>query len=190
MAKKISSEEKKSMLINILSPQYSFYDSNELEKIAIKQAYINSMKVKDVINELVSDDILCNEKIGIKNIYYIPYKSYNIEQAQIDLEDINNNILSLENNINNNIQHRQNSLTYNNTIETLEQKIKNIQHKILQYKNIKHRRNITQNTNIIKHNINKIVDNIYNIIYYVNRNYHIDRTELSKNFNIEDIDYV
>ncbi|KAM0755889.1 meiotic nuclear division protein 1 [Meredithblackwellia eburnea MCA 4105] len=71
MSKKgLSAEEKRTRMLDLLHETKEFYKLQELEKIAPKAKGITQMSVKDVLTELVNDNLIRFEKVGIQNFYW------------------------------------------------------------------------------------------------------------------------
>ncbi|CCE83822.1 Piso0_004411 [Millerozyma farinosa CBS 7064] len=68
--KGVSAEEKKERVLDFFTHVHSFYTLKELEKEAAKYAKISPMIVKEVVQQLIDDNLVNCEKCGTTNLYW------------------------------------------------------------------------------------------------------------------------
>ncbi|KAG8956013.1 hypothetical protein FRC04_006462 [Tulasnella sp. 424] len=66
----LSAEEKRVKLLEIFNESKDFYQLKELEKLGPKLKGIVSQSVKDVLQSLVDDNMVCSDKIGTSNFFW------------------------------------------------------------------------------------------------------------------------
>ncbi|KIO31544.1 hypothetical protein M407DRAFT_219331 [Tulasnella calospora MUT 4182] len=66
----LSAEEKRVKLLEIFHESKDFYQLKELEKLGPKLKGIVSQSVKDVLQSLVDDNLVCSDKIGTSNFFW------------------------------------------------------------------------------------------------------------------------
>ncbi|KZT52818.1 meiotic nuclear division protein 1, partial [Calocera cornea HHB12733] len=66
----LSADEKKSKMLEIFRETKEFYQLKELEKLGPKMKGIVSQSVKEVLQELVDDNLVQMDKIGAGNFYW------------------------------------------------------------------------------------------------------------------------
>ncbi|CAG8776908.1 15303_t:CDS:2, partial [Acaulospora colombiana] len=72
-----------------------FYQLKELEKIAPKQKGIVVQSVKDILQELVNDNLVAQDKIGTSN-YYWSFPSSALQSRRIKIEELTEEIKKLK----------------------------------------------------------------------------------------------
>ncbi|KAL8286327.1 hypothetical protein RQP46_004815 [Phenoliferia psychrophenolica] len=71
MSKKgLSAEEKRTKMLELLHETKEFYKLVELEKLAPKSKGITAMSVKEVLTDLLNDNLVRFEKVGISSYYW------------------------------------------------------------------------------------------------------------------------
>ncbi|RDD46548.1 Meiotic nuclear division protein 1-like protein [Trichoplax sp. H2] len=91
----LSFEEKRSRMLELFYETKNFYQLKELEKIAQKQKGITSMSVKDVLQSLVDDAMVEQDKIGTSN-YFWSFPSKATNQRKRKLETLKSQISECE----------------------------------------------------------------------------------------------
>lgn len=77
-------EEKRQRLLKIFHETCDVFQLRDMEKLGAKQGVI-SQSVKDVIQSLVDDGLVCMEKIGSSNYYWsFPSDAHRSSQARRD----------------------------------------------------------------------------------------------------------
>ncbi|ORY22693.1 meiotic nuclear division protein 1 [Naematelia encephala] len=66
----LSVEEKKTKMLEIFHDTSEFYTMKELEKLGPKLKGVVQQTVKEIVDDLVSDDLVCFDKIGTSNYYW------------------------------------------------------------------------------------------------------------------------
>lgn len=95
--KGVSKDDKLKIVQNIMMESNDIWSIAELEKACSKKG-IRSMIVKDLIQELLDDDLISSDKIGKANFYWcFPSEAYN--RRRVAEEKITNEIASYENEI-------------------------------------------------------------------------------------------
>ena len=70
MAKGVSNEEKLIRARNWLIKTRSFYNKVDLEKIMCKQIGISPMICGDIIQQLLDENMIMQERVGASNFYW------------------------------------------------------------------------------------------------------------------------
>lgn len=68
--KGVSLDEKRQRMLQIFYEKKEFFNLKELEKIAPKEKGIVLQSVKDVLQALVDDGLVCSDKIGTSTYYW------------------------------------------------------------------------------------------------------------------------
>ena len=85
--KGISFEEKRTRLLSVFTTDPTFYHMKEIEKLGAKKG-IHPMIVKDVLDSLLGDNLVEQEKVGASSYYYaLPSKVYQAKQNCINRID-------------------------------------------------------------------------------------------------------
>ncbi|RSH94845.1 hypothetical protein EHS25_004651 [Saitozyma podzolica] len=81
----LSAAEKKVKMLEIFHETAEFFTLKELEKVAPKNKGIISQSVKDVLQELMDDGLVCFDKIGTSNYFWsFPSAAGAIKEAAVD----------------------------------------------------------------------------------------------------------
>lgn len=98
----LSADEKKVKMLEIFHETADFYTMKELEKLGPKLKGVVSQTVKDIVQELVDDNLVCFDKIGTGNYYWSfpsaagAQKQAALDKAQRELEGVNAKIVETE----------------------------------------------------------------------------------------------
>lgn len=87
MSKKrgLSLDEKRQKMLEIFHERKSFFQLKEIEKIAPKEKGITPMSVKEVLQSLVDDNLVDQERIGTSNYFWsYPSKVINTKKRKLD----------------------------------------------------------------------------------------------------------
>lgn len=188
--KRMTADQKQSKLLSLIKYN-EMYHIKELEKIAIKADIRSS--AKEILEFLVAENLLKQEKIGISNIYW--KKPENYKKIMKNLEIELNNLEILENTTNKQIERLKNLQKDQKNLELL--KILNIKHKEAEdlKENLKKYASESEFLKLKKENnanikeINTITDNIFEVINFL-RLKGKETKEIYKAFGIqEDFDY-
>ncbi|CAG8772789.1 7692_t:CDS:2, partial [Cetraspora pellucida] len=94
-SKKLSAAEKRRRLEELFHETKTFYQLKELEKIAPKQKGIVSQSVKDVLQDLVNDNLVAQDKIGTSN-YFWSFPSSALQSRTAKIEELQEEITKLK----------------------------------------------------------------------------------------------
>jgi len=86
MSKKrgLSLDEKRQRMLEIFHERKTFFQLKEIEKIAPKEKGITPMSVKDVLQSLVDDNLVDQERIGTSNYFWsYPSKVINTKRQRV-----------------------------------------------------------------------------------------------------------
>ncbi|KAJ1509035.1 Meiotic nuclear division protein 1 [Coelomomyces lativittatus] len=87
----ISYEEKRKRLLELFYETKDIFQLKDLEKIAPKNKGIVSQSVKEVLQSLVDDDMVCCERIGTSN-YFWSFPGHSAVRKQKRLKDLQTEI--------------------------------------------------------------------------------------------------
>lgn len=110
----LSIDDKKQLLLKIFKNNSTFFTFREIESYATKNR-VSIVKLKDILNELLIDNLIQHEKIGTQDFYWAtPSQMYTSkktlkEKLLKEEENINNEIISIENKINDGYKERKDS---------------------------------------------------------------------------------
>lgn len=68
--KGVSLDEKRQRMLQIFHEKKEFFNLKELEKIAPKEKGIVVQSVKDVVQALLDDGLICSDKIGSSTYFW------------------------------------------------------------------------------------------------------------------------
>ncbi|KCZ81108.1 hypothetical protein H312_01474 [Anncaliia algerae PRA339] len=201
MAKKVTMEEKKSKILHFFHESKEFYTLKELESIFPKKLGINYKQVKEIIDALVSDELIRTEKLGISNYFWsFPSQGLIVKRKKVlslvkSNDELNENIKNISIKIEEESKARKDKEreVLINEYEKLKEKENEFINELKQYEkcdpvvfNEKKLKIIS-----IKNDINKYIDYIYELQSYCSNKFNMDTSTFNQNFNIpEDMDYV
>ena len=85
--KGVSFEEKRTRLLSIFTTDPTFYHIKEIEKLGAKKG-IHPMIIKDVLDSLIGDNLVDQEKVGASNYYLaLPSKVFQAKQNNVNRLD-------------------------------------------------------------------------------------------------------
>jgi hypothetical protein len=189
--KRLSADDKKRLMLQLLHEKKDVFQLKDLERIAPKEKGIIAQSVKDVLQSLVDDSLVDSEKIGT-SIYYwsFPSKAHSVKKAQLD--DIHEQIKSSKDKL----KEYEVKLC---GIDPDESKQK--EEKIERLKQIKSELNdlevklkdssMEEELAQLKEKANIWTENIFAIKSFVKNKFQIEDSAINKQFEIpEDLDYV
>lgn len=68
--RKLTADDKKSLLIKFFQDKKQFFTLKELEKVVPKETGMNEKVVKDVLQQVVDDGLVDTEKVGTSNVFW------------------------------------------------------------------------------------------------------------------------
>lgn len=201
MAKRVSTDEKLSKIVNFFKSTNGIYNIKELEKRLSKECGISSMIIPDLIKNLVDENMISMEKCGASNVYWCfenqkhhfyacetekallaieSYKEENKKKKKV-LEEIR---------VNKKPSAEKDELlkTYNELLKTVNLiKERKKQSKECSYSEFK---KMKKEIEEMKKTINLQTDNIFTLQGYVNKKYGMDKKDFASSFGIPaDFDY-
>lgn len=85
--KGISFEEKRTRLLSVFTTDPTFYHIKEIEKLGAKKG-IHPMIVKEVLESLLGDNLVDQEKVGASSFYFsLPSKLFQVKNNCINRLD-------------------------------------------------------------------------------------------------------
>ncbi|CAG8736134.1 23926_t:CDS:2 [Gigaspora margarita] len=93
--KKLSAAEKRKRLEALFHETKTFYQLKELERLAPKRKGIVAQSVKDVLQDLVNDNLVSQDKIGTSN-YFWSFPSSALQSRKIKIEELHEEINKLK----------------------------------------------------------------------------------------------
>lgn len=189
MAKQVSKEQKLERLLSLFTPTEVF-SLKELEKAAGKVG-LRSQLIKDLVTELVNDNHISSDKIGISHYYWKFPLSSEVEIAKLEQENekLQKEIETLEN--------QENALKSTRNAENREELIEEFV-KLTQMKeqmsisfNYDEFKDLTEKVEQLKNSINETTDDIFILQSYVTEKFGMSRDDFNKAFGVkEDMDVI
>ncbi|KAG0436470.1 Meiotic nuclear division protein 1 like protein [Dictyocoela muelleri] len=193
--KKVSAEEKRQRLLSVFHETQDFFTIKEIEKIGPKKG-ISSQVVKDVLQQLIDDDLVTTEKVGNRNFYFsFPQTKDNLLKDQLlKLKNENQKLISEIENLTTKIQTEEKNRTVDTT-EYFEFKRKEdeMEKKLSVYSNVDPDcyDQKKKDADDLRNNINELTDKLFCMQSYVSQKFGLDKNDFNKSFGIDDdMDYV
>ncbi|ORX45972.1 meiotic nuclear division protein 1 [Piromyces finnis] len=200
--KALSFEEKRKRLCDLFHESKDFYQLKELERQAPKIKGIVSQSVKEVVDSLVSDNLVNCEKIGTSNYYWsFPgtskiQKEEKIKQLKKEIKEQQKLQKEYEKNIEIASSQRVPSEAREKNLEILKEELeknKKFKEEIKKYEDcdpviIEQKRKESEKA---KEAANRWTDNIFILQSFCNNRFYVTPKDFCKNFNIpEDLDTI
>ncbi|WUR04526.1 meiotic nuclear division protein 1 [Vairimorpha necatrix] len=200
MAKKMMLEEKRTKMLEIFDKYKTFYKIQELEKIGSKEKGIVENTIKDVVQGLFYDDLICSEKVGT-SVYYWKKSSLlgdlkNIKKFDQENQEYKNKIQKIRLNIEEEKSLKkitEERVQKINEMKSLENMIDFIEEDLEEYSELKKSDflEIQERDSHLGSEINQITDGIFILQDYISKKFNIDKETINKTFQISDeLDYV
>ncbi|KAK1348584.1 meiotic nuclear division protein Mnd1 [Hamiltosporidium magnivora] len=202
MNKRTTQEEKRQKVLDFFKEKKEFFTLKELEKLLPKAKGVVSQKVKEIIQSLVDDDLIKQEKIGISH-YFWCFPSDTLHTLELSLSKCENEnkkmkeeISQKEKELKKMYKLRQESdirsdmiVQWNSLKDTVLQQNKEI-NMFSECDPDLYNKNLNE-ISLMKESINKITDNIFTLQSYVSDKFNVERVDFNNNFSVDDdMDYV
>jgi len=204
MSKKkgLSVDEKRKRMMEVFYEKKDVFQLKELEKICPKEKGITPMSVKEILQSLVDDDMVCAEKIGTSN-YFWCFPSQAVLSRKRKLEEINTEVEGLKKRKANNgaaIEEakklRVEGAERSELLEEIgvkEKMLAAVSNEVLKYKECDPEVLEQKKKEILtsKESINRWTDNIFSVQSWCKNKFSIETKTMCKNFGIpEELDYI
>lgn len=197
----MSKAEKRQRLQAIFFDEKSPFTLKELEKMGSKQGIV-SQSIKEVLQELVDDNLVKLEKIGIANYYWsfpsqaTATKKKIVKQLDTSISNKKQNIDNLEKEAKDLTVGREKSETYDNLLSEYQNLCSEI--KVFDKELLVLRKNdpalldeIRSNIKVAKAAINRWTDNTYSLKSGLKRKHGMSSKEIDQYLKInDDFDYI
>lgn len=200
-SKGLSFEEKRKRMVDYFMDKKDFFQLKELERFLPKEKGIVSQSVKEVLQSLVDDRLVEQEKIGTSN-YFFSFPSQALQKRRNKIEQLMKEISSIREQI---IEvDRKISLGHEERFDDGRKEILSMLLKLrMENKDLKNEVEIAkeldpslfdekkENLLRLKGDIDTLTDNIFSIQGYCVNNFSISRSSFLEQFSIsEDFDYI
>ncbi|CAG8478850.1 9063_t:CDS:2 [Acaulospora morrowiae] len=198
MSKKgLSAAEKRKRLEELFHETKDFYQLKELERIAPKQKGIVMQSVKDILQELVNDNLVAQDKIGTSN-YFWSFPSSALQSRRVKIEELTEEIKKLSDknaelqlSIEKASDGREKSASILSQLTEVEMKRTNFKKELDHYK--EHDPVLLEakerHAEVALEAANRWTENIFLLQSYCSNKFGMERADFYKNFDIpEDFD--
>lgn len=200
--KGMSRSEKLNAMQNLIMKSNDIWTLKELEKECPKKIGVQSMVVKEILQELVDCDLVSGDKIGSGNFYWcFQSEAYNKRQVEFDkltkqIEDLESEITKNEKEISELSIGR--DITDERTIiedevKKIENQLAEIQKDIDKYKifSPEHLKMLKRQVFVAIESVNRWTDNIFSCRSYSIKKLGIFQNQFNQAFEIDDtLDYI
>ena len=199
--KGMSHEDKLATMQKVMMDSKDVWTLKDLERECPKRGIVQ-MAVKDVLQELVDNDLVSFDKIGSSNFYWcFPSDAYN--KRQVTTQNLTGSIKSLEEELNSLEQEiselepgREDSddrTALNQEIAALEEQLTGIEQDLSKYSALNPAavREAERQADIALTAANRWTDNIFSIKSWVAKRFGVQSSEFDKQFGLDEaFDYV
>ena len=202
MAKRVSTDEKLTKIINFLKSTNSIYSIKELEKKLTKECAISPMLVPELIKKLMDENMISMEKCGASNIFWcFKYQKQHFYSCEIEKSEELRKVLEEEINkktiaLNKIKDSRKPSIERDELLEEYN-KLKLTVQKIDEKRNLseefsfKSFLEMKKETELLKKESEKLTDNIFALQSFSCKKFGMSKKEFGSNFDIpNDFDYI
>ncbi|KAI9324408.1 GAJ protein [Zopfochytrium polystomum] len=200
--KGLSVDEKKKKMLEIFHESMDFFTLKDIEKIAPKQKGIVQNTVKDILDQLVSDDLVTMEKIGTSNYFWsfpgaaIATKKRKLESLEAEEQKLKQRKIELEGKIQKAEEGREKSDERDELLKLVEEqeaKAAELREELRKYKDcdpatLDAKEKAAEQA---KEAANRWTDNIFIVQSYCSNKFNIPSEEFCRMFEIpEDLDSI
>ena len=189
--KRLSADDKKRLLLQLLHEKKDVFQLKDLERIASKEKGIVAQSVKEVLSSLVDDSLVDSEKIGTSVYFWsFPTKAYSVKKAQT--EEIEDKIRLAKGRMKElDIKLATTDPDHVKKKEEKIEQLKSIKEEIGQLKQRLQENSMEEEIKELKEKTNLWTDNIFSIKSFVRNKLNLEEQQLNKQFNIpQELDYV
>lgn len=186
----MTSEQKQLKLLSLIHYN-NMYHIKELENMALKADIKSS--AKEIIDFLVIENLIKQEKIGISNIYWKKPENYKLilKKLNKEFELIKYNKQIMKKDINNikSLLNNKNNIEKMTELIKIKEELKNKENQLNQFVKESDYKEVESKVELLNNKLNLITDNIFSIISFLQNKGQL-RSEIYKAFCIpEDFDY-
>lgn len=194
--KRLSAEEKCKIMLQIFQSKREIFQLKEIEKLCVKRGIV-LQSVKEILQSLIDDNFVTQEKLGTSNYYWSFVRDEGSEVTD-KLVKVDNDIISMDLEINKYKQEYIDSFVDREVNDKRDELIKEIQdiEEILQkQENDMHRyaecdprvyKKRNEELNVIKNYINEVTEDIFTMQTYLCEKFGMDRRDFNENFGVDD----
>lgn len=201
MAKKMSADEKRSLMLQVFDKHKTFFKIQELEKIGSREKGIVENTIKPIVQSMFYDNLICSEKIGTSVLYW-SNDSNKVHQKIKELKRLQSENQKLrEGNELKKTEIEKESLlrpmskeraAKTKKLTQMEKVVEEQAKKLVNFSdiNVEEYNAILNRANDLIKEINTCTDNIFVAQDYVTKKFNMDRKDFNKNFGLdENFDY-
>lgn len=199
--KRLTNQEKCDIMLKMFHAKRDFFHYKDIEKYSVKKGIV-LQTVKEILQSLIDDNLVVQEKLGIANYYWSFVKDEGLalmdkkNELEKNIIKTKNDLVDLRKKMENEKIGREESDERNNLINTLNEKSKileDLNNEMKKYAECDPRVFLQKKEMVekCKKDINKLTDDIYSIQSYVCNKFGMERSEFNKNFGVsDDMDYI
>ncbi|KAM0672794.1 Mnd1-like meiotic recombination protein [Ordospora colligata] len=198
---RMKSDQKKTILLEMIRESKSFFKLQELETIGSKKGIVTNT-IKDILQQLVDDGLIFNEKVGINSLYW-SFTSDGPQKKRMRCKQLVEECERLEENINNKrmyVEKEKKIKKYTEERNELEQTLnmlmkidEDLRRELDKFQDVDpeaYKKLISDKESVVDQ-CNKIIDNIFVVQDYVCNRFSMDKTDFNAGFAIpNDLDYI
>ncbi len=201
MAKRVSTDEKLQKITDYFLSTSEVFTIKDLEKKLSKHCGISSMIVKDLLQKLIDENHIHQEKCGSTNLYWLfknekqHFYTCEGEKTEASIKKYESQNKTLVNKIVNLEKSRETSEERTVLLEKYYSLKKQIE-EIDRIRDLQEKFPVSvfesMNSEIVqaKNSINQLTDDIFTLQNYVSTKFNLDRKSFNENFNVdEEMDY-
>ncbi|KAM0683564.1 Meiotic nuclear division protein 1 [Mitosporidium daphniae] len=201
MSSRLSFDEKRKRLCDLFYEKKDFFQLRDLEKMAPKLKGIVSQSVKEVLQSLVDDNLVCREKIGSSNYFWsfpstaIQSRKVQISRLEESVEKIRSSISEMQSKIEEASIDKEETdeyLAFQSQYADLDSQRKKFSEEIDKYKEVDPELFRAKKIEVeeIKKRVNIWIDNIFTLRSYCINNFGTSEADFNAQFEIpDDLDY-
>lgn len=198
---KMKSDQKKTILLDIIRGSKSFFKLPELEALGSKKGIVTNT-IKDMVQQLVDDGLVTCEKVGTSNLYW-SFASGEVQRKKIRCKELGEECRRMSEDICKKKKHVENeraSKNYTDERRELEARLSELtrideeqRRELAEFEETDpavYDKLVSDRKEAVDE-CNKIIDNIFIVQDYVCNKFGMEKAEFNSSFGIpQDLDYV
>ncbi|KAI3378869.1 hypothetical protein SNEBB_002146 [Seison nebaliae] len=194
---KLSNDEKKEILFDLIRKSNDFFQLKEIESLIKKDKRINPFLTKDLLNELIDTNLIRCEKIGTSNYYWATNVKKQLENQVIYENVVNENLKSELETLEDEIRERKQLIKNidKKSLKKQEQEMKKVEERLKELEGKMEELERFQKEEMNRYQLKELEENIdifdevfWEMKNFLQKHFHFDESGCNELFKIHEED--